>query len=249
MPCCGRPVFKTSPARWEPISMRASFGNSATPREPSIWPLMPTAMAAANRRRNRLSRRLRERGITARMVSLPEGHDPNSFFVKGGDARQFQSLSGGCSVMKFHVVHPPSPAMDTVPFALSSRPPAARSAGSIVSWTASTFAAWRTRRYAPTLTNLLHFVRWWESVHHTGDVVESALAESTLLDYLRFQSSRQPRPGGATINDRVALADRALRNEFPERPLSDRPGLSSDLFEAQADGNRTAVGGARAGCA
>jgi DNA primase len=39
-----------------------------------------------------LSRRLRERGITARVVSLPEGHDPNSFFAEGGDARQFQSL-------------------------------------------------------------------------------------------------------------------------------------------------------------
>ena len=39
-----------------------------------------------------LSRSLRERGITARMVSLPDGHDPNSFFVQGGDARQFQSL-------------------------------------------------------------------------------------------------------------------------------------------------------------
>jgi DNA primase len=31
-------------------------------------------------------------GITARRVLLPEGHDPNSFFVQGGDARQFQSL-------------------------------------------------------------------------------------------------------------------------------------------------------------
>jgi DNA primase len=39
-----------------------------------------------------LSRSLQERGITARVVSLPEGHDPNSFFVQGGDARQFQSL-------------------------------------------------------------------------------------------------------------------------------------------------------------
>jgi DNA primase len=39
-----------------------------------------------------LSRRLRERGTTARLVSLPDGHDPNSFFVQGGDARQFQSL-------------------------------------------------------------------------------------------------------------------------------------------------------------
>jgi DNA primase len=40
----------------------------------------------------RLSQRLRERGVTARLVSLPEGHDPNSFFVRGGDAHQFQSL-------------------------------------------------------------------------------------------------------------------------------------------------------------
>jgi DNA primase len=39
-----------------------------------------------------LSRSLRKRGVTARMVSLPDGHDPNSFFVQGGDARQFQSL-------------------------------------------------------------------------------------------------------------------------------------------------------------
>ena len=39
-----------------------------------------------------LSRRLWERGISARLVSLPEGHDPNSFFTEGGDARQFQSL-------------------------------------------------------------------------------------------------------------------------------------------------------------
>jgi hypothetical protein len=40
-----------------------------------------------------LSERLRERGITARPVSLPEGHDPNSFFIHGGgDAHQFQTL-------------------------------------------------------------------------------------------------------------------------------------------------------------
>jgi hypothetical protein len=25
-------------------------------------------------------------------ISLPEGHDPNSFFVQGGDAQQFQAL-------------------------------------------------------------------------------------------------------------------------------------------------------------
>jgi DNA primase len=39
-----------------------------------------------------LSRSLRERGVPARLVSLPEGHDPNSFFVSGGNAQQFQTL-------------------------------------------------------------------------------------------------------------------------------------------------------------
>ena len=66
--------------------------------------------------------------------------------------------------------------------------------------------------------NLLHFVRWWESLHHTAEIVEGNLTESTLLDYLRFQSTRQPRPSASTINERVALADRALRNEFPDAP-------------------------------
>ena len=39
-----------------------------------------------------LSRSLRDRGITGRLVSLPAGHDPNSFFVAGGDAQEFQRL-------------------------------------------------------------------------------------------------------------------------------------------------------------
>jgi DNA primase len=39
-----------------------------------------------------LAHRLVVHGISARRVLLPEGHDPNSFFVQGGDADQFQSL-------------------------------------------------------------------------------------------------------------------------------------------------------------
>jgi DNA primase len=39
-----------------------------------------------------LARRLREQGIVVRRVSLPDGHDPNSFFVQQGDAHQFQIL-------------------------------------------------------------------------------------------------------------------------------------------------------------
>ena len=37
-----------------------------------------------------LAGRLREEGLNACRVSLPDGHDPNSFFVQGGDAQQFQ---------------------------------------------------------------------------------------------------------------------------------------------------------------
>ena len=40
----------------------------------------------------RLAGQHREQGLTVRRVSLPDGHDPNSFFVQGGDARQFQCL-------------------------------------------------------------------------------------------------------------------------------------------------------------
>jgi DNA primase len=40
----------------------------------------------------RLSRSLREQTITTRLVSLPEGHDPNSFFAGGGDTHEFQCL-------------------------------------------------------------------------------------------------------------------------------------------------------------
>jgi len=39
-----------------------------------------------------LARRLSQQSINVRTISLPDGYDPNSFFVEGGDARQFRSL-------------------------------------------------------------------------------------------------------------------------------------------------------------
>ena len=39
-----------------------------------------------------MSRRLCAQGVSARCVPLPDGHDPNSFFVQGGDAPQFRRL-------------------------------------------------------------------------------------------------------------------------------------------------------------
>jgi integrase/recombinase XerD len=73
--------------------------------------------------------------------------------------------------------------------------------------------------------NLLHFVRWWESIHHTDAVRAQDLTESTLLEYLSFQSHKHLRPAGSTINARIAVADRALRNEFPDAPCQVAPGF------------------------
>ena len=39
-----------------------------------------------------LADRLRQMGIAVRCVRLPDGHDPNSFFVQGGNTHQFQCL-------------------------------------------------------------------------------------------------------------------------------------------------------------
>ena len=47
---------------------------------------------SGQRAAEQLARRLNAQGIATRRVLLPQGHDPNSFFVQGGDARQFQSL-------------------------------------------------------------------------------------------------------------------------------------------------------------
>ena len=84
--------------------------------------------------------------------------------------------------------------------------------------------------------NLLHFVRWWASIHRTGDVLERDLTESTLLEYLRFQSGLQPRPSGSTINARIAVADRALRNEFPDAPCQVARGFHQAYLRRQPMG-------------
>jgi DNA primase len=41
---------------------------------------------------DRLSQRLHAEGIAVRRVELPHDHDPNSFFVSGGNTEEFQSL-------------------------------------------------------------------------------------------------------------------------------------------------------------
>ena len=45
--------------------------------------------------------------------------------------------------------------------------------------------------------DLLHFLRWWVGVTHTTAITEKTLTESTLLDYIRFQTNQRPQPAAA----------------------------------------------------
>jgi DNA primase len=47
---------------------------------------------SGQRAAQRLSRQLFVQGVTAVQVELPHGHDPNSFFVNGGNGNEFQRL-------------------------------------------------------------------------------------------------------------------------------------------------------------
>jgi integrase/recombinase XerD len=117
--------------------------------------------------------------------------------------------------MKFRVVHQP-----TANHARSAFRVVEQTTGREVEWINRYLDLECLRRVADlTLRSyaqhLLHFLRWWESVHHTDAIAEDALTESTLLEYVRFQSGQQPEFSGSTINQRVAVADRALRALFP----------------------------------
>src|SRR5262252_4174916 len=111
--------------------------------------------------------------------------------------------------MKFRIIYPQSSNN-----ALSPMRVIEQTTGREVGWINRYLDREYVRRLADTTLrtyayHLLHFVRWWEKVHHTADIRAADLTESTLLDYLRFQSSAQPRLSASTINDRLAVADRA----------------------------------------
>ena len=127
--------------------------------------------------------------------------------------------------MNFRVVHQPTANHARSPYRVIEQ-----TSGREVDWVNRYLDLECLRRVADlTLRSyaqhLLHFIRWWESVHHTDTIAEDALTESTLLDYVRFQSDHQPEFSGSTINQRVAVVDRALRGAFPDAPPQIAPRL------------------------
>jgi Phage integrase, N-terminal SAM-like domain len=88
--------------------------------------------------------------------------------------------------------------------------------------------------------DLLHFLRWWASVHHTDSIAENALA-SVLPDYVRYQAGQQPRPAPATVNRRLIVVGCALRNEFPDAACPPEPGFSNFYWLRSSLGCATSV--------
>ena len=133
--------------------------------------------------------------------------------------------------MTFRVVHQPSTNQARCPYCVI-----VQTTGREIDWINQYLDYETLRRLADnTLKSyaheLLHFLRWWESVHHTDAVTKDTLTQSTLLDYVRFQSGLQPQLSGGTINQRVAIVDKALRHVFPETPHQIAPGFQQTHWQ------------------
>ena len=128
-------------------------------------------------------------------------------------------------MMTFRVVHKPPNNHVHCPYRIVEQ-----ATGREIDWINRYLDYEMLRRLADTTLRtyaheLLHFLRWWEGVHHTDVVAKDVLTETTLLDYVRFQSSQQRELTGGTINQRVAIVDRALRTVFPDAPGQIAPGF------------------------
>ena len=87
--------------------MPRSFISCATaPHAPSTWPSTPIVNGSGQRAARQIAQRLWAHGVEAFPVDLPDGHDPNSFFVHGGgDARQFQALLREGALMTYELIY------------------------------------------------------------------------------------------------------------------------------------------------
>ena len=107
--------------------------------------------------------------------------------------------------MTFRVLHQPSTNQARCPYRVI-----VQATGREIGWINQYLDYETVRRLADhTLQSyaneLLYFLRWWESVHHTDAITKGGLTESTLLDYVRFLSGQQPPLSGSTINPKFHI--------------------------------------------
>ena len=169
---------------------------------------MPMAVA---KERHRVCRSVCEPKESARGASnCPTGHDPNSFFVSGGNAHEFQLPVGASLPMRFRVAEQHELSNAHSPFRVIQQ------SGREVEWINRFLDQQRVRGVADSTLrsyahDLLHFLRWWAAAHKTSAITKEALTESTFLDYIRCQVDQNPAPAAASVNRRVGTAERAMR--------------------------------------
>jgi len=145
--------------------------------------------------------------------------------------------------MKFCVIYQQTSHNAQSPVRVVEQATGRGSAGSIVTWIANMFVVWRTPPCAPMLTICCTLFAGGRVFTNTGDIREGDLTESTLLEYVRFQSGQQPRLPLPSSHDRVAVVDRAIRNEIPDAPCQIARGFHQAFLPAKAHGPWPAAAG------
>ena len=117
--------------------------------------------------------------------------------------------------MTFRVTRQPSANRTRCPYRVIEQ-----GTGREVGWISQYLDYEALRRLADrTLENyayaLWHLVRWWESVRHTDAIAKETLTESTLLDYVRFQSGQQREVTGAPSTSALRLSIMPCASFFP----------------------------------
>ena len=137
-------------------------------------------------------------------------------------------------MMTFRVVHKPSNSHVRCPYRVIEQ-----NTDREIEWINQYLGYETLRRLADTTLRTYAdacctFLRWWESVHHTDKVTKDALTEDvTLLRLCAIPVQPRDRQvdGSATIQQRVAIVDRALRIAFPGAPGQIAPALQSTCWQ------------------
>jgi DNA primase len=171
---------------------------------------------AGQRAAHQLARRLADAAMDARIVQLPAGHDPNSYFAAGATTADLQRLSrAGATLMRLLLVHQPATSAGNCPYRLMDE-----QGSETASWANEFPDAQHMRQLSPRSLrayayDLLHFARWFQDQPQTLSEITGA----TLLDYVRHQLNQQPRPTAQTINHRLTV----IRCLYPFHPGEEIP--------------------------
>jgi integrase len=133
--------------------------------------------------------------------------------------------------MTFRVVHQSSHDQTRCPYRVI-----VQATGREIDWI-NQYLDYETRRRLADNTlkscahELLHFLRWWESVHHTDAITKEALTESTLLDYVRFQSSQTARVDRRYHQPARGHRRSRLAHRIPDAPGQIAPGFQQTYWQ------------------